>query len=663
MSKKRIMLSLSVSLLLANNIFANEVNNLDAITVTAQKVEQNMQNVPISMSVFDEFSLKDKNIKSVKDLAYYTPNLLLFDSGGFGGLAPTIRGISTDPQLPSSSVSIYIDGIPFSSSSATEMFLKNIKRVEVLKGPQGTLYGKNAEAGVINIITNKPNNEFKGELNLEFGQDNKKEYSASVSGPIIQDKFYIGFDVQHYEKDGFLYNSNLKRTENDRKSNFAKFYLRATPNDNLDIGLISTILKRDDGTISQNNVGVEDNRVTTSDLIGYIKNITKTTALKVEYSFDKYKIESITSYKKYIDDRLGDFDFSAGVPYTFHSKVDIPMTDLSQELKLSFVDDKITWLTGIFVDKNKIEGGYKLKSTIPNKTGSYQSTTKDDSFGIFAHADYQLTNNISILGGLRYDKSDSEIYIEKSNTNLDNTFSSFSPKVSLEYQIDKNKMAYATISKGFKSGGYYQFAPVDKMAYEDETIWNYEIGSKNSFFDNSLVFNASLYYMDISNMQVMTAIDQTTSYISNAGVASSKGIELELNYKINKELTLFSSLAYNRTVFGKFKDSLGNYEGNYNPYAPKYNYSLALQYRDMNGYYARADLNGVGSMFLNRSNKIKQDAYKLVNLKIGYESDDYDIYLYGKNILNKEHDTEGLYDYYTVLSEPREIGVQLAYRF
>lgn len=674
MIKGRVVFFLSISLILVNNIYAKEIKHLDDLTVTAQKVEENMQKVPISLTVFDEFDLEDKNIKSVKDIAYYTPNLLLFDSGGFGGLAPTIRGISTDPQLSSSSVSIYIDGIPFSSSTANDMLLTNVQRVEVLKGPQGTLYGKNAEAGIINIITNKPNNEFKGQIGIELGQDNKKEYRASVSGPIIKDKFYVGLDLKHYEKDGFLYNSNLKRNENDRENNFAKLYFRMTPSDNLDISLISTILKKNDGTISQNNVGVPDNRVTTSDLIGYIKNVTKISALKVEYIFDKYKLESITSYKKYIDKRLGDFDFTAGIPYTFHSKLDIPLTDLSQELKLSYVDDKITWITGLFADKSKTEGGYVLDSTIPNKTGTYLSTANDDSFGIFAHVDYKFSDKLSLLGGLRYDKSNKTFDNKKTNTKLSDSFSSFSPKLSLEYDLNEDRILYATISKGYKSGGFYQFAPIDKMSFDDETIINYEIGSKNSFLDNNLIFNTSLYHMDIKDMQVMTAIDNASSYISNAGVASSKGIELELNYKISDDITLFSSLGYNKTIFSDFENNIFdpntgvkigtvNYKGNYNPYAPKYNYNLAIQYRDINGYYARADLNGVGDMYLNRSNSLKQDAYKLVNLKLGYESDDYDIYLYGTNIFNKEHDTEGLYDYYTVVSDPREIGIQLSYRF
>lgn len=662
MTKKTMVLSLGLSLLLANNIFAKEIQELGNITVTAQKTEENMQSVPISLTVFDELSLKDKNIKSIKDIAYYTPNLLLFDSGGFGGLAPTIRGISTDPQLSSSSVSIYIDGIPFDSSTATNMLLKNVQRVEVLKGPQGTLYGKNAEAGVLNIVTNKPNNELISELDVEFGEDNKREYAASISGPIIKDKFYMGLDVKHYEKDGFLYNSNLKRNENDRKNNFAKLYLRLTPNENLDISLISSILKRNDGTISQNNIGVKDNRVTTSDLIGYIKNTTKTSALKVKYTLNNYKLESITSYKKYVDNRLGDFDFSAGVPYTFHSKVDIPLTDLSQELKLSFTDDKMTWLTGLSATKNKIEGGYTLASSIPGKTGTYLSTTNEDSIGIFTHMDYKLTDELSILGGIRYDKINSEFDYKKTNVQLNKSFDAISPKISLKYQINQDKMLYATISKGYKGGGFYQFAPIDKISFDSETIWNYEIGSKNSFFDNNLIFNTSLYYMDISDMQVMTAIDNASSYISNAGTATSKGIEFELNYKINDEITIFSALGYNKTVFGEFSDASGNYEGNYNPYAPKYSYNLAIQYR-AKGYYARADLNGVGDMYLNRSNSLKQDAYKLVNLKVGYEAKDYDIYLYGKNIFNKEHDTEGLYDYYTVVSEPREIGIHLAYRF
>ncbi len=225
-------------------------------------------------------------------------------------------------------------------------------------------------------------------------------------------------------------------------------------------------------------------------------------------------------------------------------------------------------------------------------------------------------------------------------------------------------MTYITVAKGYKSGGFYMFAPAGKQSYDKETLWNYEIGLKSQFLDNTLTFNTSLYYMNISDMQVLTAINNQEGYISNAATATSKGFELEANYKATDEISLFSAFGYNRTTYDTFSDVSGDYKGNYASFAPIYNYSIGAQYRATQGYYARADLSGYGKMYIDKANKYEQKAYEIVNAKIGYEQTNYEIYLYAKNLFDKTHNIEGYYnDSYTYLSDPREIGVQLAYRF
>ena len=173
---KKIVISFAVSLIFSQGIYAEDTpQKLEGITVTAQKTEENVQEVPISMSVFDEFEIEDLKIESVQDVASYTSNFALMDKGG-GVFTPTIRGVSN--SLPNSSsvsqpTSIIIDGIPISVPKEFNVALMDIERIEVLKGPQGTLYGKEAEAGVINIITQKPDNETRGKTGVEFGSDNK----------------------------------------------------------------------------------------------------------------------------------------------------------------------------------------------------------------------------------------------------------------------------------------------------------------------------------------------------------------------------------------------------------------------------------------------------------------------------------------------------------
>jgi iron complex outermembrane receptor protein len=257
---------------------------------------------------------------------------------------------------------------------------------------------------------------------------------------------------------------------------------------------------------------------------------------------------------------------------------------------------------------------------------------------------------------------------------LENTFEEISPKLSGKYRINDAMMAYATVAKGFKGGGYYPHAPVGSQSYESETLWNYEIGLKSQFLDKRLLLNTAVYFMDISDKQVLTSIDALNGYVSNAASATSMGAEIDLTYKVTREISIFGSLGFNKSEFEDFSegtfDTSGNqtgtvsYDGNCLPYAPEYNYSIGVKYRNRYGWFARADVGGYGKMYLDKTNSYAQDAYDLVNAKMGYEADWYDVYVYADNLFDKEYDAVGYYSgYYTLVSAPREIGVQVNLRF
>jgi len=654
---KTILLStITSSVLYASN---STQTSLDKITVTAQKVEENIQDVPISITAFNEFDIEDKKIKSIDDVARYTPNFLLSVMGDIGIANPSIRGLSSDASTTYSTVSMYIDGVPNFINTGFDTILNDVQRIEVLKGPQGTLYGKGAEAGVINIITKKPSNETKSNISLELGTDNKRELSLSTSGAIIKDTFYIGLSGRYFEKDGFLKNTYTNRIDNDRENIYGKINLRYTPNENLELSLISSKFERDDGTTSINSTSATNTREIASDLQGSNKSKTSSHAFKVSYDFNNYKLESITTYKKYNDLRITDNDFSPAV--VNHTDVNMLYKNSSQELRLSSSTDKLNWLIGLYGDKAKKTGGYDYNMgamTLP-----FRSKLDDESLGVFTHATYKFNDKLSLIGGLRYDRDKKEINDTTANIQLDKSYNEVSPKLALNYRLNENTTSYFTIAKGYKSGGFYIYAPTGQQTYDKETLWNYEVGIKSNINEN-LTLNSSIYYMDISNMQILTALSTFTGYISNAASATSKGIELDLNYNLNDSISFFGAFGYNKTTLDSFSDANGDYSGNYNPYAPKYNFNIGIQYRDNNGYFARADLNGYGKMYIDKENNYEKKAYNLLNLKLGYESDSYDIYLYGKNILDKEYDAKGCcYGTMAMLSEPREIGVQVNYRF
>ena len=638
-----------------------EEYKIETITVTAQKQDEDLQNVPISISVFDSSDLEDLQVDSISDIAPFVPNLMVFDNGISGQAPPTVRGLSTDIDTNNSTMGLYVDGIPVLTGIGFDETLLDVERVEVLKGPQGTLYGKNAEAGVINVITRSPGNEVTAGAGVEFGEDSKQQYHFSTSGPIIKDKLFIGISGLHYEKDGYIHNAFLGGNSDDREHNYGKLHLRSTPSENFSLSAIVSYLKYNDGDSNMGLGSSVKDREVNSDFQGYNHSISTMGALKMDYAFSSLKLESITTARTYRFDAGGDWDFSSAVGS--HSNNDSVYKKLSQEFRISSVGNRISWLAGVYGDGDK--NNFKTKIYRSSSTKFVDRDFDGESVGAFVHTTWTLTDRLSLISGLRYDLEEKSFVDRDLDLDLEEDFSEFSPKLSLQYRINPAVMFYGSATKGYQSGGFNTLAPEGaSLSYDEETLWSYEVGSKTSFFDGRIIFNTALYYMDIDDMQVNTAIDAVQSYRSNAAKATSKGMEVEIRYRVTQALSLFASYGYNETTFDNFSDDEGDYKGNTNPYAPKYNYNIGAQYRHQDGYYARLDLNSYGKMYFDKANQFSRDSYHLVNAKMGYETDHFDLYLYAKNLFDKAYDSDGYYSgYYTIYSPPREIGINLAWRF
>ncbi len=669
-------LDIKTSIIVASllcNVYAQESNQLDTITVTAQKVEQDMQHVPISINVVDEFLIEDKNIDKMEDLTKITPSFSFVNQGTSGVGSPTIRGLHGDFHNFNTPIVMFVDGVPILNGLGYNTAIFDVQRVEILKGPQGTLYGKNAQAGVINIISKKPSNEIQGKLAFSFASNNKKEVNAIISGPLIKDKLYAGISFRKSKKDGFLNNTNLDKKVGSRENIYGKVNLRATPNDNLEVSLISSLVKYDD-TDSLIGLTTAKNREVKSDLNGFNKSITNLNSLKIQYKVNDLKLESISSYRKYKDNAQQDWDFSnpsdPKYQYTYHEKRPNKnnFTTIAQEFRISSSLNNIHYLAGLYLDKDKVN----FYSEQIGTTNVIHDPIDSKSIGIFAHLTYDLNEKVSILGGIRYDKEKKEHTGYKKSKSFD----AISPKLALNYSFNKSQMAYINIAKGYRAGGFNTSSSQRANhlnSFEQESLLSYELGMKNKLLKDKLLVNFSLYYMDIADMQVKTALSPFEGYTSNAGKSTSKGLELEVNYKINDSFTFFTSLGLNKTQFEDFEDNifsqagipLGivNHKGNENIYSPKYNYNIGLSYRNSDGYFARADISGFSSIYTDKENKNKVPAYNLVDTKIGYETQSYEIHLYAKNLFNKEHNINGYNSQYVIYSQPREIGVQLTYRF
>ncbi|RXJ57649.1 TonB-dependent receptor [Candidatus Marinarcus aquaticus] len=663
---KSIVLFLATTIILTSNSYAKGSQSLEPVTVTAQKSEEDVQKVPISMDVFDEYKLADSSIDTIEDLGKYTPNLFLFNVGFQGLTSPSIRGLSANLLSFSSPVSMYVDGVPTMSSFGFSEGLLDIERIEVLKGPQGTLYGKNSEAGVINIITKKPDNELRRKVFTKLGTDGKRVFGLNVSGPIIEDTFYAGISYKHDEKDGFIKHETKGRDVNDKETDYGKLNLRYTPTDNLDISFVTSKKESDDGAIDWARAGQDLEGVSvSSNLDGYSRPTTKSFALNIDYDIDETtKIRSITTKRTHKEDAALDNDLSAmNIMHIFRK---YKLDTLSQEIRVEkeFVDTKV--VSGIYTDKEENQLSL-VQKTMMNPTGvnSHPQELNAKTYSFFTNVIYFFNDSFILNTGVRYDKEKKDIKVKESDIALENDWSNISPKLSLQYNIDTSSMMYATVSKGYRSGGFNPYATTKSLeTYDEESLISYEIGYKSMFFDNRLKFNTAIYYMDIDDMQVQTMPTPGVVYMVNAASATSQGIELDIEAILCDNLTLYSSLGYNKTTFDQFTDNGNDYSNNYNPFAPKYNFNLGIQYRDERGIYARADFNGYGKTYFDSANEDFQKAYELVNVKVGYEADNYDIYLYSDNLFDTEHHATNYFNgTTTAYREGREIGVQLAYRF
>ena len=671
--KNQMLKVIILSAITSTMLYSSENKKLDNITVTAQKQEENIQDVPISLTVLDGLSIEDKNINNVWDIMDNIPGLMNFDTGMSDIFAqPSMRGITAPSTTFNSSVGLYIDGAPVFASPGFAATLIDIERVEVLRGPQGTLYGKNTEAGAINIITHKPNNELRGKVSTTLGEDNKKMFTGSVSGPVVKDKLYFGLSAQKDTKDGFLENKNLGGYDNDRDRLYGRGQLRWTPNENWDIFYIMSRMAIDEGASPQvGNAAMMarygqpalPDRTTYSDLKPRRDSTNDFQTLKVDYQLnDSVSISSITARKVTDWDVEVDFDFTSNPLY--HVYNDSEYSNLSQELRLNWESEKTKGVVGLYGDRhsNDIDMG-NIIANAPN-VATTKRELSGDSYAIFGQLDYALSDNLHLISGLRYEKQNMDYDDDLLSIKTDKSWNKVTPKISLQYRFSPEVNTYATVAQGYRTGGFNHTATdLEYQTFDPEELWNYEIGLKTNLLDNKLLLNTSLYYMDIQDMQVEESINPLTSYVNNAAEATSKGIELEITAYATEELTLNGGFSYNKTEFDSFSDASGDYSGNKNPFAPEYTVNLGAIYRHYSGLFISANMIGYGAIYLDKANQNKRDAYEIVNSKIGYQGDEFDVYLYADNLFDKKYDSFNYYGFYNNYSPPREIGIQLAYRF
>ncbi|MGJ0627034.1 TonB-dependent receptor [Xenorhabdus bovienii] len=654
---------------------------LDTITVTAQKIKTEQQKTPVSMSVLTDFDLERQNIENISEAIMRIPNFYMVKAGnpsdaGFFSM----RGI-TPGMEGEQSVGFFIDGV---NTNTYDSELLDIDKIEVLRGPQATLYGRNTEAGVVNVITKDP--DFSPEYNfgLSYGTYNRTQANAILGGSINQSEDWAyRAALKYLYSDGYFKRDYDGKKNVDNNRDFSgRLKLRWQPSDyNWDVITTFDMQNRRNGNMSF--AALDDikkgRKYVNSNYIGKVNVDSYKGQVKAVYSWDDLDFTSISAYtdEKKIDNQDLDFTKNSISELLMKRKTNY----LSQEFRLNSKNEgAFNWLIGAYTfhqkDKNIID--YR---NIPNKFSMLRgSDIKTDNYALFGNASYYLLDNVELVAGLRYDyeKKNIDFKLSGMGESQDNnrlSFDTWLPKVGVNYYMTDNVMSYASVSRGYKSGGFNTLGPKSSRSYGAEYTTNYETGFKSEWFDKRVRWNTSFFWIDLKDQQVEVA-SYPLSYTVNSGKSVSRGIESELAWRITRSLTASVNAGYTHANFKDFpteikttegKFAAVNYKNNRPANSPDYTYGVGVDYNFLNGYFVRADYNVKGKTYFDNSNSKKQSAYGLLDLGAGYETNDYAVKLWVKNALNQKYATRAFQmddgKWYARAGEGMNFGVNVNIKF
>ncbi|HET6248391.1 MAG TPA: TonB-dependent receptor [Tepidisphaeraceae bacterium] len=626
-----------------------EAVRLEPIIVTAERVPQRLQDVPVSETVVGGDLITADNVHTVDQAASYVPNLVENRFTQTRLASPFIRGIGSGENDPA--VAEYIDGVPQLNLNVVNVELAGVDRIEFLRGPQGTLYGRNSLGGVINIFTRQPTNDYDFSEETTFGNYYQVDERFDVGGPIVQDKLFFEGSGVFSSRDG--YNVNLfDGNRIDNKDHLAgRFELRYTPTDKWDIRLTYNNERDHDGDYAIYNLASlysHPNRVD-HDFPGYSHRDIDQVALSAHYAGDQFDFTTVTAYQHWHSQDVDDLDETQFDLIRENNKEG--QQNLTEEFRFTNPQDKpivlsdvakIRWVVGSlwFLSDYNQSKFYNYRPDAITALGipfSYnqvaQGNLNDWSASFYGQATLVLWDKLELTAGARYDHEHREGRLfnytqptlgPSSEIDASRDFDHVSPRFELGYHWDSTLLTYATVAEGYRSGGFNVVAPAGGSSYGQETSWSYEAGVKKTFFDDRLTVNADVFYLDWSHIQEETPLPGAPGefYYSNSGDAYSHGAELEFNLQATDALNIFGGGGLTQANFGGGSRSSGaNVGGHDLPYAPDFTYNAGVQYtfklpHDMKAY-ARAEIFGVGRYFYDASNAVAQSNYQIADFRLG----------------------------------------------
>jgi len=634
---------------------ASSAPPLEEIVVTAQKREQRLQDVPFSVSALSAEQIAASGITRLDDVARYTPGLF-FETIGIGRPQAFIRGIGSAAFDAGSdpSVALFVDEIYISRFTGVTFDLFDLERIEVLKGPQGTLFGRNAAGGALHIVTRKPTDEFSAQFAADIGNYDSMLLRGGISGPLRGDDFLYRLSFAAKESEGYITNTATGEHHQDDGSYGLRGQLRYTGSDVFDATFTLEYGRDDIGMLAEQNV--TDNVLfrPPGDLAGPPDEL----SLYQQYNTDGFQerdstliaahlnwetplgaLSSISAFRNNEFEELHDLDSTLLDTLDRYALED--GETFSQELRLaSDTDAPFNWVAGLyylhestFRDEQWVIGGDTAFALFMN--GGQRFNLQDvmdvttDSYAVFGQGTYALTPQWNLTGGGRYsrDEKSADRVLDNNGigaqctpgtpcgpfpfnvllpasftTSFGRSWNSFDPQVTVDYRASDDVMLYATYREGFKSGGFQPSIPANEerasFIFDPEEVRSYEVGVKSELAERRLRLNAALFYNRYEDLQFVTGTGVGAGgapivVTDNAAHATSQGGEVELLFRPGENLQLSAGYSYVDATIDEYVDDAGNDQsGKQVIRTPKHQASTVGEYSFELGGDARLVLRG-----------------------------------------------------------------------
>lgn len=655
---------------------------LGDVLVTARRREETLQEIPASVTALSSETIERGGVRNIEDVARLTPGLT-FVSLGSNFALPVIRGLSTN--VGESNVGFFIDGVYQGSRSGMDRQLSDVERIEVIKGPQVALYGRNAFGGAINVITRAPSNDPSFRASTTVGQYDRLESSAVVSGPLVQDRLFGRLGVSYAERGGFYTNDLTGEDLDDRSATTLSGALLWQASDAVSFDLRASW----EDTSTGDNPGyfsLNDNPVLFAGrsqiLLGDVPTQTKGFAV-TPGGFDResslvsltgrwdisptLQASSITAYSQLESQQRTDNDY--GPASLGFQTQDTDLSVFSQEFRLDYAGVNIDALLGLYysdqeqasVDLDRVTSP-ALEAALPGSLRStlLRNTETSEVMAVFGSVTWRFAPAWSVDVAGRFFREEKNLDPFQSNpyTNvvltpnpaLSLTEEHFTPSLALSWEVTENARLYGSVARGVKTGGFNALANVTaaERYYDAETSWNYELGLKTSLMDRRLYVNAALFQIQWEDQIVRALGSLGATLNANAGQTTSQGFELEVLARPTEGLNLTAGYTYTDATFDDYyypslQASFGLdplLDGKTLQYVSKHMITASAQYQAslVNDWdwFVRGDLNHRSRQYGTTTNMFWVGAQTKVNFAFGFENPRWAIEFWARNLLDDE---------------------------